>query len=53
MVSLPLVPLKIFALPFDALDGHEILLWHPRNEADPGHTWLRTLFIDVARDLSA
>jgi LysR family transcriptional regulator, nod-box dependent transcriptional activator len=50
---MPLVPLKIFALPFDALDGHEILLWHPRNEADPGHAWLRSLFIDVARDLSA
>jgi DNA-binding transcriptional LysR family regulator len=48
---LPLVPLKIFTLPFDALDGHEILLWHPRNELDPGHAWLRTLFIDVARDL--
>ena len=48
---LPLVPLKIFALPFAALDGHEILLWHPRNESDPGHTWLRSLFIDVAGDL--
>ena len=50
---LPLVPLKIFALPFAALDGHEILLWHPRNETDPGHTWLRSLFIDIARDLQA
>jgi LysR family nod box-dependent transcriptional activator len=50
---LPLVPLKIFALPFAALDGHEILLWHPRNETDPGHSWLRSLFIDVARDLQA
>jgi LysR family transcriptional regulator, nod-box dependent transcriptional activator len=50
---LPLVPLKIFALPFAALDGHEILLWHPRNETDPGHTWLRSLFIDVARNLQA
>jgi LysR family nod box-dependent transcriptional activator len=50
---LPLVPLKIFALPFEALDGHEILLWHPRNELDPGHGWLRSLFIDVARDLQA
>ena len=50
---LPLVPLKIFGLPFEALDGHEILLWHPRNDTDPGHTWLRSLFIDVARDLQA
>ncbi len=50
---MPLVPLKIFTLPFDALDGHELLLWHHRNEQDPGHTWLRSLFIDVARDLQA
>ncbi len=50
---LPLVPLKIFDLPFDALHGHEILLWHHRHELDPGHTWLCSLFIDVARDLQA
>jgi LysR family transcriptional regulator, nod-box dependent transcriptional activator len=48
---LPLVPLKIFALPFADLDSHEILLWHARNEVDPGHSWLRSLFIDVAREL--
>jgi DNA-binding transcriptional LysR family regulator len=46
-----LVPLKTFALPFDALNSHEVLLWHKRNEPDPGHAWLRALFIDVARDL--
>jgi LysR family transcriptional regulator, nod-box dependent transcriptional activator len=45
------VPLKTFALPFDALDSHEVLLWHKRNEPDPGHAWLRALFIDVAREL--
>ena len=47
----PLVPLKIFALPFDVLDSHEVLLWHKRNEPDPGHAWLRTLIIEVAREL--
>jgi len=47
----PIVPLKTFALPFDALDSHEVLLWHKRNEPDPGHAWLRSLFIDVAREL--
>jgi DNA-binding transcriptional LysR family regulator len=45
------VPLKILALPFDTLNCHEVLLWHKRNEPDPGHAWLRTLFIEVARDL--
>jgi len=46
----PLVPLKTFALPFDALDCHEVLVWHKRNEPDPGHAWLRSLFIEVARE---
>lgn len=45
------VPLKIFKLPFDTMNGHEVLLWHKRNEPDPGHAWLRTMFIDVAREL--
>ncbi|HTT03420.1 MAG TPA: LysR family transcriptional regulator [Steroidobacteraceae bacterium] len=46
----PLLPLKTLALPFDVLDGHEVLLWHKRNEPDPGHAWLRTLLIEVARE---
>lgn len=49
-VVAPLVPLKTFALPFDALDAHEVLLWHKRNEPDPGHAWLRSLFVEVARE---
>ncbi len=44
------VPLKLLALPFDTLDGHEILLWHKRNEPDPGHAWLRNLIIEIARE---
>lgn len=47
----PLVPLKTYALPFDSLDSHEVLLWHKRNEPDPGHGWLRALFTEVAREL--
>jgi LysR family transcriptional regulator, nod-box dependent transcriptional activator len=50
-LTAPLLPIKIFALPFDALNTHEVLLWHKRNEPDPGHAWLRTLFIEVAREL--
>jgi LysR family transcriptional regulator, nod-box dependent transcriptional activator len=49
-LAAPLVPIKTFALPFDALNSHEVLLWHKRNEPDPGHAWLRTLFIEVARE---
>ncbi len=47
----PAVALKTFALPFDTLDTHEVLLWHKRNEPDPGHGWLRAVFIEVAREL--
>lgn len=47
----PILPLKKLALPFDVLDSHEILLWHKRNEPDPGHAWLRALFIEVTRGL--
>ncbi len=46
----PIVPLKTFALPFDALNSHEVLLWHKRNEPDPGHGWLRAIFVEAARE---
>lgn len=46
----PVVPLRTLALPFDALDSHEVLVWHKRNEPDPGHAWLRSLFIELARE---
>ncbi|HTY49538.1 MAG TPA: LysR family transcriptional regulator [Steroidobacteraceae bacterium] len=48
----PILPLKTYLLPFDVMDGHEILLWHKRNEPDPGHAWLRGLFVEVAGKLS-
>jgi LysR family transcriptional regulator, nod-box dependent transcriptional activator len=28
------------------------LLWHPRNEPDPGHAWMRSVILKVARDLA-
>jgi LysR family transcriptional regulator, nod-box dependent transcriptional activator len=46
----PIVPMKIFALPFEMANTREILLWHKRNEPDPGHAWLRDLFVEVARE---
>jgi len=50
-IAQAVVPLKVFALPFDTLNGHEVLLWHKRNEPDPGHAWLRTIFIEAAREV--
>jgi hypothetical protein len=28
---------------------NEGLLWHPRNDYDPAHVWLRQVFVDIAR----
>jgi DNA-binding transcriptional LysR family regulator len=45
----PLLPIRVFPPPHDIPDSREILIWHMRNEADPGHAWLRNLFIDASR----
>jgi LysR family transcriptional regulator, nod-box dependent transcriptional activator len=41
--------LRTFAPPWDIPDSRELLMWHKRNEADPGHAWLRNLFVEVSR----
>jgi len=46
----PLAPLKLFPVPIDLPVSREILLWHKRNEPDPGHAWLRSLFIELSRE---
>lgn len=30
---------------------HEMLVWHERSQLDPGHAWLRTVCMEVARSL--
>jgi len=47
----PILPLKVFALPFEVPLSKELVIWHKRNEPDPGHAWLRDLFIRVAQEL--
>jgi LysR family transcriptional regulator, nod-box dependent transcriptional activator len=44
------VPLKIFPLPLRVAETREVLVWHKRNEPDPGHAWLRDLLLEVARE---
>lgn len=44
------LPLKILPLPFELTLSKELVIWHKRNEPDPGHAWLRALFIEVARE---
>ena len=45
------LPLRILeppiALPRYGLD----LLWHPRHNLDPAHTWMRRLFLEASRAL--
>lgn len=41
--------LRTFAPPQDIPDSRELLMWHKRNEADPGHAWLRNLFMEISK----
>jgi len=43
-------PVKIFPMPLRVPETREVLVWHKRNEPDPGHAWLRELLIEVARE---
>jgi DNA-binding transcriptional LysR family regulator len=45
----PALRLRSFAPPQDIPDSRELMMWHKRNEADPGHAWLRNLFVDASR----
>jgi hypothetical protein len=43
--------LHLFELPLEAISFEEELLWHERNEDDPGHRWMRGVFAEVAASL--
>ena len=43
--------LKMFKPPFEMPVLEEFLVWHSRNDAEPGHTWFRELIFEVALDL--
>ncbi len=45
-----LAPVKVLPLPFDTPETREVVIWHKRNEPDPGHAWLRDIIIEAARD---
>lgn len=40
---------KVLPVPFDTPETREVVLWHKRNEPDPGHAWLRDAVIAAAR----
>ena len=43
-----LAPVKLLPVPFETPDTHEVVIWHERNEPDPGHAWLREVLISAA-----
>ena len=43
-----LAPIKLLPVPFETPDTHEVVIWHKRNEPDPGHAWLREVLIAAA-----
>jgi len=40
---------RVLPCPFDAVPLVQALWWHPMNERDPAHIWLRQLFADACR----
>ncbi len=40
--------LKVFKPPFEMPSIGEFLVWHSRNDGDPGHIWFRELMLEVA-----
>jgi DNA-binding transcriptional LysR family regulator len=45
-----LVQLKMYPVPVRIPETREVLVWHKRNEPDPGHAWLREIVLDIARE---
>jgi len=43
-----LAPIRLLPVPFATPDTHEVIIWHKRNEPDPGHAWLREVLINAA-----
>ena len=43
--------LKAVELPFDSPRYLVEMIWHPRHDADPAHTWLRQGFTEAAAAL--
>jgi len=42
-------PVRMFPLPLRMPETREVLVWHKRNEPDPGHAWLREMLMEIAR----
>ena len=47
-----LVPLKILPLPIDLPAYDLIMLWHPRQEKEPDHQWLRREILEICAEMT-
>jgi LysR family nod box-dependent transcriptional activator len=43
--------LRAFEPPVEIPALNEGLMWHPRNDYDPAHAWIRQVFVDIGRSL--
>jgi DNA-binding transcriptional LysR family regulator len=41
--------LRMFECPLTIKPLHQILIWHPRHDVDPGHQYLRHMFVGAAK----
>ena len=44
--------LRILEPPFDATPTANALWWHPVHDRDPEHAWMRSVFLEAAREVS-
>ncbi|MDQ6702465.1 MAG: LysR family transcriptional regulator [Pseudomonadota bacterium] len=47
-----LAPLKILPLPIDLPIYDLIMVWHPRQEKEPAHQWLRREILEICRKMT-
>ncbi len=45
--------IRILETPFDATPTANALWWHPVHDRDPEHAWMRSLFLEAAREVQA
>lgn len=45
------MPAKILKPPFELAPLKELMVWHKRSDNDPAHVWLRSLFLELSKNL--
>jgi len=47
----PAADLRLLALPYESPEFVECMAWSPLYSQDPGHQWLRSMLVELAREL--